>query len=98
MQKVLISIAALLLLASCSVYKLEIQQGNALDEKSVSELKLGMDRRQVSFLLGTPTIADPFHKDRWDYLYEHWVDGARVEHKHLALFFENNLLTRIEPR
>jgi outer membrane protein assembly factor BamE len=48
---------------------MEIQQGNYLDGKAVSQLKVGMTRSQVRYLLGTPMIEDVFDKDRWDYIY-----------------------------
>ena len=59
------------LLSACFLkpYKIDVQQGNFLDQEMVAKLKPGMTRSQVRFLLGTPLIADPFHPDRWDYVY-----------------------------
>lgn len=51
------------------VYRVDVQQGNLLEEKDVDAIKAGMTRSQVRFLLGTPAVADPFHQDRWDYIY-----------------------------
>ena len=57
------------LLSGCSiVYKQEIRQGNPLTEEMIAGLKTGMTKRQVRLLLGSPTISDSFHQDRWDYL------------------------------
>lgn len=56
------------LLAGC-VYRMDIQQGNYLDGHTVRELKVGMTRAQVRYLLGTPMIQDVFDTDRWDYIY-----------------------------
>jgi len=57
-----------LALTAC-VYRIDIQQGNLLDDEDISQVDLGMTRSQVQFLLGTPMIADSFHRDRWDYAY-----------------------------
>jgi outer membrane protein assembly factor BamE len=62
-------LAAGALLASGCVYKMSIQQGNYLVTESVSQLKEGMTRSQVRFLLGTPMVPDAFNDDRWDYYY-----------------------------
>lgn len=92
------------LIAACSVprvpgitpYKPEIQQGNYLSQEMVAQLKPGMTREQVRFLLGTPLLADIFHADRWDYVY--WVERAdgRRETRKVALFFAEGKLSRME--
>jgi len=61
-------LAVCLGLAGC-VYRMDIQQGNYLDGKTVSQLKVGMTRSQVRYLLGTPMVEDVFDNDRWDYIY-----------------------------
>jgi outer membrane protein assembly factor BamE len=48
---------------------MNIQQGNYLVPDSVSQLKEGMTRSQVRFLLGTPMVPDAFDESRWDYYY-----------------------------
>ena len=47
-------------------YRIEIQQGNFVSQEMVSQLKPGMSKDQVRFVLGTPLITDSFHADRWD--------------------------------
>ncbi len=59
---------AALLLDGC-VYRMSISQGNLLKDEDLEQVELGMTRSQVRFLLGTPLIDDPFHRDRWDYVY-----------------------------
>ena len=44
-----------------------IYQGNLLEKTNVDQLQAGMSKQQVMLLLGTPSIADPFHHERWDY-------------------------------
>ena len=69
----------LALLSGCVLYKAEIQQGNVINPEMLDNLKLGMTKRQVVFLLGTPLITDPFHAQRWDYFYSLSKDGGKPE-------------------
>jgi len=93
-------LGALLTLLACSacnlIYKQNIQQGNALEQKDLDELFLGMNKRQVSFLLGSPSIQDPFHKDRWDYVQTFSRRGGEMVKRTITLRFENDLLTEIQ--
>ena len=71
LQRVVKPIVALLCafsLAGC-VYKVDILQGNHLDPDAIDQIEVGMTRSQVRFILGTPMVKDPFHADRWDYVY-----------------------------
>src|SRR5882757_4152596 len=73
------------LLGSACVYRINIQQGNFLDQAAVEQVKAGMTRSQVRYLLGTPMVADSFNKERWDYIYylkkgrSRHVDSRRVK-------------------
>ena len=58
-----------LVVTSGCVYRASIAQGNFLEEQDLEQLEIGMTRNQVRFLLGTPMVGDPFHRDRWDYVY-----------------------------
>ena len=50
-------------------YKIDIQQGNVLTQDMVSQLRPGLTKDQVRFILGTPVLMDMFHANRWDYIY-----------------------------
>ena len=65
---ILIVCAALLLAGGC-VYRANIAQGNLIKQEDLDQAEIGMTRNQIRFLLGTPMIDDPFHRDRWDYVY-----------------------------
>ena len=104
--RVLAALAALFLV-SCgsakltapgiSPYRIEIQQGNFVSQEMVSQLKLGMSKDQVRFVLGTPLITDSFHADRWDYVFRRQKSNSReLEHHKLAVFFEDGKLARID--
>jgi outer membrane protein assembly factor BamE len=55
--------------SSGCVYRQTISQGNLIEQEDLDQVEVGMTRIQVRFLLGTPMIDDPFHADRWDYVY-----------------------------
>ncbi|HVJ63338.1 MAG TPA: outer membrane protein assembly factor BamE [Tahibacter sp.] len=78
------------------IYKVDIQQGNLLSKGTVDQLKPGMSKRQVSLLLGTPSITSPFERDRWDYVSSIQRRGGKATMKSLTLTFENDALARIE--
>lgn len=103
MTKLLLIALFPLLLAACasptaalSPYRIEVQQGNAVTQEMLAKLKPGMTPSQVRFLLGTPLIVDPFHKDRWDYVYLLKQKGDITEQRHIAILFENDKLKAIE--
>jgi outer membrane protein assembly factor BamE len=50
-------------------YKIDIQQGNVLTQDMVYQLRPGLSKDQVKFILGTPVLMDMFHANRWDYVY-----------------------------
>jgi len=103
MKKLLIIIAsfACLWLSACSitdwriVHRIDVQQGNVIDQKTLDQLQPGMTRRQVQFLIGSPMVADVFHQDRWDYIYRLQPGHGKVEEQHVTLFFDNDVLARI---
>jgi outer membrane protein assembly factor BamE len=81
---------ATLPLGGC-IYRMNIQQGNYLEGKTVAQLQVGMTRTQVRYLLGSPMIPDIFDKDRWDYLY-YFKSGhlERPEQRHLVVLFKDD--------
>ncbi|WP_417614847.1 outer membrane protein assembly factor BamE [Oceanisphaera sp.] len=83
-------------LTGCSlVYKVDIPQGNYIEEKQVEQLRQGMSQEQVRFLLGNPMNLDTFNHDRWVYLYYFKPGRGEVEQKQLVLDFSNNALIAI---
>ena len=85
------------LLASGCVYRMSIQQGNYLVTDSVSQLKEGMTRSQVRFLLGTPMVPDAFDDDRWDYYY--FFESRHLKQplkRRLTVYFQDEKVQRFE--
>lgn len=89
-------LAFTLLLSSCSVYKMEVQQGNALSQEAVSQLRPGMSKSEVSTLLGNPLLQDDFHTDRWDYVYFSNKNGKQKTQKNITLLFKNGQLAQVK--
>jgi outer membrane protein assembly factor BamE (lipoprotein component of BamABCDE complex) len=90
-------LAPLLALAAGCVYRMEIQQGNYVSQAAASQLKLGMTKDQVRFVLGTALLTDIFHEDRWDYVYWRRRANSRdVEERRFTLLFRDGTLNRIE--
>ncbi len=77
-------------------YAVEVQQGTIIDEENVDRLQIGMTRRQVEFLMGSPALRGPFHNDRWDYIYTLEQDHQRVKYERITVFFEGDRVSNIE--
>ena len=77
-------------------YRIEIQQGNYVPEEAVAQLKPGMTREQVRFLLGTPLVNDIFHANRWDYAYYREPRRGQREEGRLVVYFDDGRLARVE--
>lgn len=78
-------------------YRIDIRQGNLVTQEMVGQLKAGMSREQVRFLLGTPMLADVFHPDRWDYVY-FFKPGNKPEdtqQRRLIVYFEDDKLVSV---
>jgi len=71
------------------VYRIDIQQGNAVTQDMINKLKPGMTKNQVAYVMGTPLLIDTFHPNRWDYIYSfHPGNGVR-EQRNLTLHFDD---------
>ena len=89
-----------LLTAACSFftpYRIEIQQGNYVTQEMVAQLKPGLTRDQVRYVMGTPLVSDIFHEERWDYVFVRQRANSRdVEYRRFAVFFEDGKLKRVD--
>ena len=92
-----ISILATGILLSACIYRIDIQQGNLLEEDVIEQVEIGMTRSQVQFLLGSPMVEDAFHEDRWDYTYFLRLGRSRnVDRRWLIVYFEGDRVVTIE--
>lgn len=98
MRKLVALVLVVVFASGCGVlYRQPIYQGNLLDKVGVDQLQAGMDKRQVMTLLGTPSIQDPFHQDRWDYVASRRTGrSGPSEIKTMTLWFESGALSKWE--
>ena len=90
-------IVVALTMSACSVHKIDIQQGNVITQEMFEKLKIGMDKNRVKNVLGTPLIVDPFHRDRWDYVYIYRAGNTdERQSAYLTVYFENDQLNKID--
>lgn len=95
-------ICAIFALSACGtfefpgVYRIAVEQGNVLTQEKVDQLKPGMSKEQVRFLLGSPIIEDAFHSERWDYVYHLVKQDYSREKKNLSLTFTDDALSAID--
>ena len=78
-----------------SPYRIDVRQGNLVTQEMVAQLKPGLSREQVRFILGSPLVADMFHVDRWDYVYRFQPGRGELQQRRLVVFFQDNKLTRV---
>jgi outer membrane protein assembly factor BamE len=84
--------------SGCGIlYKQPIYQGNLIEKSAVEQLQVGMSKQDVQILLGTPSIADPFTQNRWDYTASQRIDRrGKVDVKNFVVWFDNNAVTKWE--
>lgn len=103
MRKVLILgvLAATQLGSGCSgshvpfVYRIDVPQGNVVTQDMLNRLEPGMSKQQVSLVMGTPLIVDPFHPDQWLYVYRLSRGGEEIEERRVELYFKDDRLQRV---
>ncbi len=77
------------------VYKIDIDQGNVIDQDMVNQLRPNMTKRQVIYILGSPLLVDPFNTNRWDYIYSVQLGKEDRYQERIALIFSGDNLIRI---
>ncbi len=77
-------------------YRIDIVQGNAVTQEQAEKIKPGLTRLQVRDVLGTPLMADPFHANRWDYIFTLRRPGAEAQRRSVVVFFEGDVVKSIE--
>lgn len=107
MRKTLFSLALLfasLNLMSCSfilnnlpgVYRVDVQQGNMIDQAMIDQLRPNMSKRQVLYILGSPMTANTFNPKQWDYIYSTEVGGDDRVQKRVSLIFKDDQLVGVQ--
>ena len=78
------------------IYRPDILQGNVIEQEMIDKLKPGMDKNQVHFIMGTPALIDPFHPERWEYIYTFAKGGANRQQLHITIFFKDGKLAYLD--
>ncbi len=78
------------------VYKIDVNQGNMIDQSMIDQLRPNMTKRQILYIMGTPMLVDYFHQNRWDYIYSSKKSGTDLEQKTISIFFENDQVKIIQ--
>jgi outer membrane protein assembly factor BamE len=83
--------------AGCSswVYRINIPQGNFLEQSDVEKLRVNMTREQVIYVLGRPIAEDAFDNNTWRYVYSFNKGRSNEQHKSLVIKFENEKLVSL---
>jgi outer membrane protein assembly factor BamE len=77
-------------------HKLDLQQGNTIKLEQLESIEIGMTKSEVRKIMGSPMLSDPFHPQRWDYIYR-FIPNKGFERKSLlTLYFEDEMLVRID--
>lgn len=98
----IIALAAATSLTACShykfpwVYRIDVEQGNIVDDDKLAQLQVGMTQNQVRYLLGSPMVQDTFDNSRWDYYYSFRTGKGKFDRKRLTLRFDGNVLASID--
>lgn len=95
MRNAILIFVTVILLSGCHPYQVDVYQGNIIDEKVRVQLHPGMNKNEVSALLGTPVLVDAFDSNIWLYAYTKQINGGKIEKKKLILRFQNNKLKQI---
>ena len=82
--------------ARITPYRIQIVQGNVVTSEQVARIKPGQTRAHVRDILGTPLLTDPFHSDRWDYIFTLRRDGLPNQRRSVVVWFDGDRLKRIE--
>jgi outer membrane protein assembly factor BamE len=98
------ALVSFIALSSCStimnnlpgVYSLDVQQGNIINQDMIDQLRPGMTKRQVLYIMGSSMLVDVFHQQRWDYLYSTQPGGESRKQKRLSLFFDGDSLIGVQ--
>ena len=77
------------------VYRIDVEQGNIVDQELADQLLPGMSKRQVRFILGTPLVEDPFNQNRWDYKYSRRNGLEVLDEAVLTVLFEDDSLKEV---
>ncbi len=101
LRRSLVIATCVLSLSACSswlpdAYRLDLQQGNTIKLEQLEAIEIGMTKAEVRKIMGSPMLSDPFHEQRWDYIYRFLPKKGFERKSLLTLYFEDDLLSTID--
>ena len=92
----LVAIITIFLLNSCAsnFYQVPIAQGNIISIEMLSKLEKGLTKVQVQYIMGTPSIKDPFDSSVWNYIGYEIVGNDVLREIHYSLYFQDEKLDK----
>jgi outer membrane protein assembly factor BamE len=75
---------------------MEIVQGNVITSEQAAAIRPGLTRVQVRDVLGSPLLADPFHANRWDYVFTIRRQGAEPQLRRVVVVFKDDKLDSMD--
>lgn len=76
-------------------YRVDVEQGNIITTADIAKLHTGLDKSQVTSILGDPLLNEVFDSNTWSYAYTKQINGGKIEKERLILEFKNNKLTKV---
>lgn len=104
-NKFLILLTSIMLLSafvsSCAswlpeAHRQDVLQGNEIKREALNKIQIGMKKSEITSIIGNPTLKDPFHANRWDYIYRYVPGRREAEQSRLTLYFDGDSLIRID--
>ena len=99
-QKILLWLLTVNLVACASwlpdAHRLDVTQGNIIKRDALDRIQTGMKKLEITSILGNPMLTDPFHTQRWDYIYHFIPAHGKAMQSRLTLYFEGEVLVRID--
>ncbi|WP_091344895.1 outer membrane protein assembly factor BamE [Alkalimonas amylolytica] len=96
--KWLIILSSVITLSACSswIYRIDIPQGNYMEQRDIDKLRVQMSKEQVRFVLGNPVAQNSFDDNVWHYYYAiQYGNGNKME-RSLVVHFDNGRLAKVE--
>ena len=93
---ILISIITIFFLNSCAsnFYQVPVAQGNIISLDMLSKLEKGLTKVQVQYIMGTPSVKDPFDSSSWDYIGYEIIGNELLREVHYSLYFQEDKLSK----
>lgn len=92
---------AVFVVSSCEswlpdAHRPDFTQGNVIKRDALDKIHPGMEKSEITPILGSPTLTDPFHAQRWDYIYRFLPGRGKTIQSRVTLYFEGDVLVKID--